>query len=190
LDNDVSVKNKWQIVLGGFDLEERFFQQDKQGNKKEIKVPNFRKTYPRMESILTNQYRTCFNYPNYVKLLKEYDKDVSDITNMPYRRIMSKTKFNACKSNLKIVEAGFKKKAVIASKVLPYGYDLNENNSMLVDSTVNNWYGAIRKLIDEPNLRYDLGEALYETVKDTFHIKNASKERAELYKDLINNKNK
>lgn len=210
-DNDIKIRNKWQIVLGGFDIQEKFYQSSISGEVTEVNVPKFRLTYPRIETILTNSYKCLFNYPNYVKLLKEYDQNVSEFVELPYRRLPSLTvdkyaimyneidvslvplvqsKFNSCKSNLKIVEAGFKKKAIIASEVLPYTYDLNENNSILVNNKLNNWYVAMRRLVVEPNLRADLGEALYETVKDDFDIRNATKTRAQLYKDLISKKNK
>jgi hypothetical protein len=35
------------------------------------------------------------------------------------------------------------------------------------------------------NLAYDLGQRLYETVKDKYDLNNVTKDRAELYKSLI-----
>jgi len=40
-------------------------------------------------------------------------------------------------------------------------------------------------LVQNPNLIQDMGERLYETVKDTYDLKNVTKERAEWYKTLI-----
>ena len=45
--------------------------------------------------------------------------------------------------------------------------------------------GADGKLIDNPNWAYDLGQRLYETVKDTYDLNKVTKDRAELYKSLI-----
>jgi hypothetical protein len=43
----------------------------------------------------------------------------------------------------------------------------------------------MKKLIDNPNFAYDLGQRLYETVKDTYDLNVVTKNRAELYKSLI-----
>ena len=43
----------------------------------------------------------------------------------------------------------------------------------------------MKKLIDNPNWAQDLGERLYETVKDRYDLNIVTKERAELYKTLI-----
>jgi hypothetical protein len=43
----------------------------------------------------------------------------------------------------------------------------------------------MKKLIQNPSWAEDLGERLYETVKDTYNLNNVTKTRAELYKSLI-----
>ena len=43
----------------------------------------------------------------------------------------------------------------------------------------------MKKLIDNPNWAYDLGQKLYETVKDTYDLSKVTRDRAELYKSLI-----
>jgi len=42
----------------------------------------------------------------------------------------------------------------------------------------------MRRLINNPSMIEDLGEALYETVKDEYHLATVTKERAELYKHI------
>ena len=42
----------------------------------------------------------------------------------------------------------------------------------------------MKKLIQNPNFAYDLGQRLYETVKDTYDLRKVTKDRAELYKTL------
>jgi glycosyltransferase involved in cell wall biosynthesis len=58
---------------------------------------------------------------------------------------------------------------------------------LLVDENRNHsdWSKYIKKLVQNPNLIQDMGERLYETVKDTYDLRNVSKERAEWYKTLI-----
>jgi glycosyltransferase involved in cell wall biosynthesis len=104
--------------------------------------------------------------------------------------------FNRMKSQLKVIEAGFYKKALIASQVGPYTIDLKhalkegqftDGNALLVQETRNHsdWSKFIKKLVQNPNLITDLGERLYETVKDTYDLRNVTITRAEFYKSLI-----
>ena len=100
------------------------------------------------------------------------------------------------KSQLKVIEAGFYKKALIASNVGPYTIDLKHaldkgnftnGNALLVNENNNHsdWSKNIKKLVDNPNMITELGERLYETVKDTYDLNKVSKNRAEFYKSLI-----
>ena len=106
--------------------------------------------------------------------------------------------FNINKSQLKVIEAGFHKKAVIASETDPYLLDLvnavdngnfNKNgNALLVNPKRNHkdWAKQMRRLIDNPNMIEDLGNRLYETVKDTYSLKKVCNDRVEFFKSIIN----
>jgi len=111
--------------------------------------------------------------------------------------------FNKNKSQLKVIEAGFHKKALIAQNFGPYQIDcvnlfesggaINEKgNAILIDSHKNHkdWYKAMKKLHDNPELVDLLGENLYNTVKDRYHIDIVTKTRAEFYKSLVNDSEK
>jgi glycosyltransferase involved in cell wall biosynthesis len=100
------------------------------------------------------------------------------------------------KSQLKVIEAGFYKKALIATNLGPYTIDLKhclnngnfvDGNAMLVDENRNHsdWAKYIEKLVKNPNLVKDMGERLYETVKDKYDLRNVTKNRSEWYKSLI-----
>ncbi len=100
------------------------------------------------------------------------------------------------KSQLKVIEAGFYKKAIIASDLGPYTIDLKhalkqgeftDGNALLVEEKRNHsdWAYNIKKLIQNPSWAKELGERLYETVKDTYSLQNVTKARAEFYKSLI-----
>jgi glycosyltransferase involved in cell wall biosynthesis len=107
--------------------------------------------------------------------------------------------FNESKSQLKVIEAGFHKKALIASEVKPYTLDLisgisegkfnGKGNSLLVSPKKNHkqWAQHMKKLIENPNMIEDLGNRLYETVKDKYSLKNVSKDRIQFFKSIINN---
>jgi hypothetical protein len=57
----------------------------------------------------------------------------------------------------------------------------------LVDEHRNHsdWSKYIKKLVNNPNMIKDMGERLYETVKDTYNLRNVTKTRAEWYKTLV-----
>jgi glycosyltransferase involved in cell wall biosynthesis len=104
--------------------------------------------------------------------------------------------FNRMKSQLKVIEAGFYKKALIASNIGPYTIDLKHaikngeftnGNALLVDETRNHsdWAKYLKKLIQNPNMIEDMGNRLYESVKDKYNLNFVTKERAEWYKTLI-----
>ena len=101
---------------------------------------------------------------------------------------LKETTFNKVKSQLKVVEAGFHKKALIAQDFGPYTIDLvHGKNSLLVPTSKNHkqWYKHIKTLINNPNMIKDLGEQLYEDVQK-YHIKEVTKNRAEWYRSIVN----
>ena len=77
-------------------------------------------------------------------------------------------RFNSMKSNLKLLEAGFKKKAVICSDVHPYADLLTDSNSIKISSK-KEWYNAMKYLITKPWEIDLLAEQLYLDVQE-FHI--------------------
>ena len=100
------------------------------------------------------------------------------------------------KSQLKVIEAGFYKKALIASNVGPYTIDLKhaldkgqftDGNALLVNENNNHsdWAKFVKKLVDNPNFITDLGERLYETVSVKYNLQNVTELRKEFYKSLI-----
>jgi glycosyltransferase involved in cell wall biosynthesis len=100
------------------------------------------------------------------------------------------------KSQLKVIEAGFYKKALIASNVGPYTIDLKhaldkgqftDGNALLVNENNNHsdWAKYVKKLVDNPNFITDIGERLYETVKDTYNLNVVTSNRYSFYKSLI-----
>jgi glycosyltransferase involved in cell wall biosynthesis len=58
---------------------------------------------------------------------------------------------------------------------------------MLVDENRNHgdWAKYIQKLVKNRNLVTDMGERLYETVKDTYNLNVVTKTRSEFYKSIL-----
>lgn len=97
--------------------------------------------------------------------------------------------FNEVKSELKIIEAGMKKKCLIAQDFGIYKQLLtNGENGILIDDNKDGWYKAIRKVIQEPEYRQMLAENLHNFVKDKYELKNVTALRAEIYKKVLQDK--
>jgi glycosyltransferase involved in cell wall biosynthesis len=95
--------------------------------------------------------------------------------------------FNNCKSELKMIEAGFMGKACIVSDIKPYT-DVIKNgvNCIAIDKNRNHkdWYKAMRKLINEPDYGRYLADNLSKEVKERYHIAIVNKKRYKLLKSL------
>ncbi len=104
-------------------------------------------------------------------------------------------RFQFAKSNLKVIEAGIHKVPVIASDVPTYNYDkdfVDGKNILFVkpERQEKDWYGKIKRLIQNPNQITDMGEAAYEIIKSKYHVDVIANKRAEFYKDIVDKHNK
>jgi glycosyltransferase involved in cell wall biosynthesis len=213
-------EDKMQIVLCGYDTRGKVKAiHPETGQVMERDMQPVETTWFMYEIFLTDHFKTIKDQ-EYVKHLLKFDQGLFyDDKNMPYRRIWTKpietyakgynefdvalaplndSAFNKYKSQLKVIEAGFHKKAIIAQNYGPYTIDLvsaiekgggfnDKGNSLLVEPSKNHkqWSQHVKRLIDNPNLAKDLGEKLYETVKDKYDINYVTKLRAQIYKTLI-----
>jgi glycosyltransferase involved in cell wall biosynthesis len=212
-----SMQEKLQYYVCGFDIRGTVTEINQQtGQKTQRSIKPEETVWVKYEQIFTDNYKiitpkykdyldtfTENDYPsvldeNYVRVwtrpVTSYAKNYSkfDISLAPIKNHI----FNRMKSQLKVIEAGFYKKALIASNVGPYTIDLKhalkngeftDGNALLVNENNNHsdWAKNIKKLVENPNMITDLGERLYETVKDKYDLNNVTHERASFYKSLI-----
>jgi len=215
------LQDKIQYVVCGFDTRGTITEINKQtGEQKQRPIQPHETVWAKYEEIFTNKYQIIT--PEYKLFLDKFvEEPFENEVNENYRRVWTKHigqyarnyskfdisiapikshTFNIVKSQLKVIEAGFYKKALIASEVGPYTIDLKhalkngqftDGNALLVPESRNHsdWAKNIKKLIDNPNMIVDLGERLYETVKDTYDLRNVTKARAEWYKLIVDKKN-
>lgn len=211
-------RDKIQFNLCGFDTrgEMSIIERDGSITKRPIKPEE--SVWFKYEKIFTKNYSEIdLEYKN---ILHTFVENIPyDDSNKPYRRFWTKditkygkgynnfdisliplvdSSFNANKSQLKIIEAGFHKKAIIASNVSPYTIDLvsmfengnflDKGNALLVDPRKNHkdWGKHMKRLIENPNMIEDLGNRLYDTVKDTYSLKIVSENRKNFLKSIIN----
>ena len=211
------LKDKFSLYLCGFDVRGSVTEINQQtGEQKQRDIKPEETVWSRYEEIFTDNYKLVD--PKHKDFLMEFREDEFISDTLPfYNRVWTKPIntyasnyrlfdvslapiknhiFNRVKSQLKVIEAGFYKKAIIASNVGPYTIDLKhalnngeftDGNALLVNEVKNHsdWAKYMKKLIDNPNWSYDLGQRLYETVKDTYDLNKVTKDRSELYKSLL-----
>jgi glycosyltransferase involved in cell wall biosynthesis len=209
--------DKLQYVLCGFDTRGTMTEINQQtGEQKKRNILPHETVWAEYEKIFTQNYSNVS--PEYKKFLDNFkDEQYAGLENEGYIRVWTKPVtsyaknyskfdvslapiknhiFNRVKSQLKVIESGFYKKAIIASNIGPYTIDLKhclkngnfvDGNALLVDENRNHtdWAKYIEKLVKNPNLVKDMGERLYETVKDTYDLNTVTKNRREFYLSLL-----
>jgi len=219
-------KDRTQFVLCGFDTRGNITEIDRStGQQRTRPIKPQESVWSRYEEMFTNNLKLVT--PEYSEILTKYDRENEEkaaIKNDVYRRVWTEPitsfaanynlfdvsmaplkdhTFNLVKSQLKVIEAGFHKKALIAQDFGPYQIDcinliekggkINENgNAILVEKHKNHkdWFKAMKKLIENPELVDLLQNNLYNTVKERYHIDTVTKKRAEFYKSILQNNEK
>lgn len=220
--------DKVQFVLCGYDLRGTVTMFDqKTGKQTQRPIKPNESVWYKYEQIFTDNYSIVSE--DYKKhLLSFKQEEYPNVENEPYRRVWTKpistyasnynlfdvslapleeNVFNEVKSQLKVIEAGFHKKALIAQDFGPYQIDmetlfgkpakgehtppLNENaNGLLVPKNKNHklWTKYIKYLVDNPEMVTTLGENLYNTVNGSYDMVSVCKNRLELYNNLVTEK--
>ena len=220
--------DKVQFVLCGYDLRGTVTMFDqKTGKQTQRPIKPHESVWYKYEQIFTDNYSIVSE--DYKKhLLSFKQEEYPNVENEPYRRVWTKpistyasnynlfdvslapleeNVFNEVKSQLKVIEAGFHKKALIAQDFGPYQIDmetlfgkpekgqneptLNENaNGLLIPKNKNHklWTKYIKYLLDNPDMITTLGENLYNTVNGSYDMVSVCKNRLELYNNLVTEK--
>jgi glycosyltransferase involved in cell wall biosynthesis len=211
--------DKIQFVVCGFDIRGKINTINKDtGETVQRDIKPHETVWVEYEKIFTNNYALIS--PEYKEHLQRYTTNEFDgIENEPYRRVWTKPissyatnynlfdislapltehTFNKVKSQLKVIESGFHKKAIIAQNYGPYTIDIQNayqkggeidttKNGFLVDSHRNHksWYQYLKKLIQNPEMIKTFGDNLYNTVAETYSMKKVTENRAKYYKKLV-----
>ena len=121
---------------------------------------------------------TIYNYNEVTKYMAAYAD--SDISLIP----LVDSKFNAMKSNLKVLETAAKKNPAIVSYVNPY---LNLPVQYVKKQT--DWYKHMHQLVNDKQLRDGLGQELYDFCNKHYNFHQINKQRFAIYNKLIGNAN-
>jgi len=216
-DKISDLKDKYRLYICGFDTRGTVTEIDKAtGTQKQRPILPEETVWAKYEKIFTSNYKYVTEKqkeflmkwkqeeymdepdPFYTRVwtapVTSYAKNYSkfDVSLAPIKNTM----FNRMKSQLKVIEAGFYKKAIIASNIGPYTIDIKHGlnngefvkgaNGLLVDEYKNHkdWSKFMKKLIENPSWVEDLGEQLYETVNEKYHLKVLSENRRNFYNSL------
>ena len=90
------------------------------------------------------------------------------------------SRFNAMKSNLKVLEAACKKIPVIVSNVPPY----DECDKAIKINSQGDWYREVKKIADDSIYRQEMGLANYEWCNEHFNLHKINEKRKQLYASL------
>lgn len=102
----------------------------------------------------------------YAQLYKFFDVSIAPLKN---------SKFNRCKSELKVVEAGFTRTAIIASNVTPYKEVIEHNVTGILCDTPEDWKREVADMTLGKAQR--LANNLYEYCKEHYDLSKVNKER-------------
>jgi hypothetical protein len=209
-----------QFVLCGFDLRGNVNEVNPKTGERRVRPVQPKETvWYKYEQIFTDNYKST-DSEYYSHLMNFTQSSEFDDTDKKYRRVWTQpinkygfnynlfdvslapitvSEFNVNKSQLKIIEAGFHKKPIIASENMPYTIDLknafkdgkisDEGNALLVPQNKNHkqWYKYMKLFIENPSMVEEMGNRLYNTVKDKYSLVTVSKNRMDFFKTIINN---
>ena len=178
--------DKVQFVLCGYDLRGTMTMIDREtGQQKQRPIKPKESVWYKYEKIFTDDYNSVSEeYKNF--LLEFKDEEYTDVMNEPYRRVWTKpitsyasnydlfdislaplvhSDFNLVKSQLKVIESGFHKKAIVAQDFGSYKIDINNSyekggtynengNGILIPENKNHkfWFKHLKKFSTKPKI--------------------------------------
>lgn len=162
LGMDRSLDGKYKLYLGGWAAGHPTYADYERMMSWNGKNPN----YGRINAADIYSYVTGYNYIN--------------VALAPLRD----TTFNKLKSELKIVEAGYMKKPIICSDLIPYSDVIKhgQNGFLVPHKKPRNWYKHIRDLMHDKAMVAEMGAALQADVLRDFDMDRAGSMRAAIYK--------
>lgn len=204
--------DKLQICLCGFDKTEYILGD---GSRELVGWNEPNNLWGKWERMLTLNYSTVSKeHRDYLHEFKVEDRDFGEAYMRKWTRSVEeyahhyddldillvplvKSDFNACKSELKFIEAGVKGVAVIASNVAPYtlcgvsaiGYGgvINaDGNCILVDNNkgLKGWIRAIKRLVEDEDLRANIAINNLKVVVDRYNLVTITQRRRDWLNEI------
>lgn len=189
LYTDPELKGKFEVVMCGYDTRGTMTEINPETGEQKV-----RKLRP--EESIWNKFELIFNDYGRAPEGQYIRRNTLPITRYGYHynaldiclAPLDQHTFNECKSELKLIETGIHKLAIIASDLYRYGEMINHGeNGLLVDPRKDHklWYKYIKQLILDPDLRAKLGQGLYDTIYPKYTLKYQTERRCAWYKSLL-----
>lgn len=213
LHSDNSLKDKYQIVLCGYDTRGFMTEVGPNGEYLNTRKINPNETiWNKFEEIFTNKYDSRIvseDYKKYLSKCTNTEYQGADVYSGSYVRRwtlpltrygehynycdvclapLAENVFNEVKSELKIIEAGLTKKALIAQDFGIYKQLLEDGKTgILINKSdeIRGWYKAIKRVVEDVDYRNMLANNLYDFVKNKYTLANVTKTRVQFYKDIV-----
>ena len=96
--------------------------------------------------------------------------------------------FNTFKSELKLIEAGTYKRAVIVFNVGPYNRFVRHKKNALIVTSNADWYTHMKYCMKNPNAVKDMGQQLHSDINQTFNYGKIRKKREQVYRGILENR--
>lgn len=97
---------------------------------------------------------------------------------------LAENTFNQCKSNIKWAEYGIMATPAITSYLSPYKEAYNGTNGIFVDNSTDAWVNAISEMVENVQLRKDMGIEAMKTVFENYDIEKVHKKWFSIFKSL------
>jgi len=223
INNSASLKDKYQVVMCGFDTRGTMTEIMPDGQKRTRPIEPKESVWVDFENIFTSNYKLVEDNPKYKEwlgkfkreeFLGEYDNNYIRRWTLPLTKygfhydycdvclapIAETTKhvtekgqemyvdhvFNLVKSELKIIEAGMKKKVLIAQDFGIYKEMIEHGKTgLLVSDNKKGWYKEIKKVIEDKDLREELANNLHEWVMERYTLEGVTVDRMKIYEEII-----
>lgn len=114
---------------------------------------------------------------DFIAFLRDMNLDIAVI---PCRT----EKFNQSRSNLKFLQHGINKTAVIASGTYPYLKTVNSDIGVVVHNKSSEWSKALTELIEDKDKRETMGENAYQFVRSNYLLQNQLGELSNVYTQI------
>lgn len=142
---------------------------------------------PRYKNKWGQRYESGFGHQDLYKWVKErfpLFMDETDIIVVP----LEENRYTRCKSSIKYLEASSAKKAGVYQKIRQYEEVIKEGVNGYTAAYAEDWYNAIKKLIDDKEHRKTIGEQAFKTVSNDWQMKGNIHLYAQLFKNIIDKK--
>lgn len=98
--------------------------------------------------------------------------------------------YNRCKSSIKWIEASSAKKPGVWQDIRQYSEVIDDGRNGFLAKTADQWYTAIKKLIDDPALRKKMGEESFNDVQKDWTIQGHREDYYQFFKKVLDNHEK